>query len=582
MTYYLALFDGKPQPLLCKECYLRRQVENPDLVERILNVYNRHICAIYELYSSESDSEFIVDTDYQTVLDKINDIKPYCKDVHCILKDMILCRVTDATKMEIFGISKISEYISEKLLPCDQLSNISFAEIILPDMEISHHHYYGSLHVTNNYEIVQTWKFNRDFVKHLMSQNLDIISASTVLFNIAIQNRDFEMLDELIASGADININIRTSGCHRNCAIAAAETGHDVLKCVLNYGCRHVVDALVVCIRKSDREMAQIIFPFCEMEAVSLNDKICLISVLIQRRDTIEFFEDFRKAGLVITDEIINKLQPTIKNMMKRDVVEYLLSIGISVACFRNIYTSSCISSKLEILKLLEKNGFFEHYKPAEFLVYATGKKDIMEHLLNLDVDTISDHKAIRKAFINSCPKGADHAEILEPYLNTLDQELLKDAMIHLIYCGLNTQQRINGFNYLLAKGAVLSNHLVFLAAMYDAIFFECIIDLELEFDVNFNLRYEELVSIYNPSISFFLNMTRIHKYISLIEIVIFKGNYERLFIKLVQRGAKVDSQRLTTIFSEYLNPEYEHREHLKPCAKFLIENGYLDMIIQD
>lgn len=589
MKYYLILFSGKPMPLNCVECYVKTHVENPDSGREILGLYHEQGYIIHEFYTNPN-SKLKSRSDYRATLDRINDIGNCCPNIDEILEALSIHDITDPEKIHVLNFKNILGDVLQRAFSDEPFNDkISFAEINIDNPEIVHYQQNSSAHIYDKgYEIIQIWNFDRsfiDFIKHLVDQGVNIIPYSLRLMKIAIYNSHIEMINELVALGVNINCGDSRSYGLRNCAVEAVKIGGDVLRHVLDLGCKYVIDALLMCIQMSNRESAQIVLSYCDIDTISPENKATLASNLIFYCTTIELFEDFQKAGLIITNEIMSKITKDECMSVRYHIIEYLLSIGIDIVHFHYAYTSACITGNLRLLELLEKAGIFEHFKPVDFLISAMYSSPlVVQRLLDFGIDAESNQDILCQVFVEMCANHSDRILILEPYIELQDHSLLNDALMHLVSTNRNHSyyKTIEGFNYLLQKGAIPSNLFIMLAAANDMLLFEHILDLELEFDVDLSLKEEDLPRVDNLISIILSRMIKAYQKLSLIEIVIFSKRFEKAFIELIKRGVKLDTNRLILMFNNALNDSQGAYPNAKSRVEYLVKNKYLDVEISN
>lgn len=587
MTYYLALFDNEALKLNCERCLIETMVEDEDCALKVYNFYNNYYhgygidsCDLSVNFNTMKDYSLktpnLYNDSYPKALDEILSI---CPQIEKVLEALSRDKKTkNATVYEISDIELIANYIYNSY-ECtrNNSNNLTFAQIE-PRTKVSTH--YDFFHTAGDYRTVHIWNFDTDFIEHLISEGLSI-SDGAIIMQIAIQSENLKMIDRLIAFGVDINFKIHAY-CGGSYAELAAETSQEVLKHVLDHKCHHVIDALLICIRKSNREMMQIVFPYCEMEDLTMDDKRHLVLTLIES-NSVDFFEDFRKAGFIVTNEIIGTMMYDCGNITTK-IVEYLLSNGINIKYFRDAYFFACMRSNLQMLDLLEKSGIFGNYRPISFLTAANNNPEIIERLLGYGIDTELDRAEIDDAYVEMCSYNSDYAKFLEPYVDLSNNELLERCMLRITSPFITSEKFVKAFKYFVEKGATLSQNFILFLGINQPSSLECALKSELEFEVDI---YFEKNMIEKEEMQIFFSSTQCTKIAemfgnaSLLEIVVSSSadyDFEYVFTELIKRGAKLDSQRLTKIMDHDSYIYFYHNDpHSDPRVKYLIQHHYLN-----
>ena len=592
MTYYLAQHKANHLPFNCSLCKLEIDLDH-DTAQIVHRIF-------------VDDDESI---DEDKILSSLTEKYP---NIQKIVQRNPTIRPDIDTKYAACDVASISKYVSKltiSLLDDDDTydrSALTMSEIRPNTIFHKDSYNEGIIHISNDFEVVNTWSLNTEFVKYLLENGLTIQEHGNRLMSLAIKIHDLEMIDYLIDVGVDINYETKTGRytleygekgfyaasdraelyySHNFVELAAEESEFKVLKHILNRGCRHITSAIESCI---EQETLSEIMPYFKIDEMTFAQKCEVMSTLIFAGD-LKALKMFEKAGFIITNEIADSInsdddgQSLSTDYIEKQILKHLISRGISAKYYCGTYEQSVCDGEMSIMQLIEKAGIFEHYRPARFLLSTVQtSSQIMRHILDLGIDPEHDKTEIRDTFKESL-RNYESMKMLEPYVKNLDSELASETLD--IYAERVMSGRKNpknpknlekGIDLLVGYGAKPTAYTLCVAAESNLQFLELILSRFPEIDVDMNVATEFMKFREIPS--------EMNAKCSLIEAVIMFSprDFESVLNLMLQKQPDLNSDRLILLFQImakiYTGVRYGQRfqQNLLSKAQFLADNQYL------
>ena len=455
----------------------------------------------------------------------------------------------------------------------------------------------GTQHISCDFDVVRSWAFNTEFIKHLLQDGLTIEKDGHYLMCLAIKIRDMKMVDYLIDVGVDINYQIERENtaafnesgfyyttrlpeiyaAHNYADLAIESDDFEVLRHILDRGCCYATSTIEACIYN---DSIRKLMPYIKVNEMSLSSKCETLSILILSGD-VDALKMFEKAGLVITNEMADGCGNLAINYIDSSMVKYLISLGISAKHFRVAYRQAIVDEDSETIEQIEKAGIFEYYKPAEFLAAAVlTTVETVRHILDLGVDSEQDQIEIREAFSDSL-RNVKIMKILEAYVNDLDPELASQTLAKLANFTMREgeiEMCMEGIDRLISSGAKPQINILCMTALSNMSFLELMLRKFPEIDLKMDVAKE--IGIIRGKDS------EIDEKCSLLEVVVFLGphNFESVLNLMLERLPDLDADRLMTLFQKiaikFSGPKSIYGNYysqgLLKRARFLAEKEYL------
>ena len=283
MTYYLLQRDGENFPLHCKQCLLETLIEDSKDAQQIHEILNlRKNC---DKIPADLIKKY---PNMNEIIDRIFSYNWEVKDKYWA------CKITDIFKHFRFLMNNFIDSVDADVdLPDFTLKEIKPAKIFHEDDKMT-----KFAHISNEYEVVNTWTYNPEFIEYLLEQGITMAEHGHNFMALAIEMNNLEVIDYLINAGIDINYKSNNYdediGCDfSDYADLASMRNIRTLKHVLDRGCRYVESAVDAC---SNNGTISEIMPYFKFEEMSLDAKSKLACNLIFN-NSISILKQFEKLG---------------------------------------------------------------------------------------------------------------------------------------------------------------------------------------------------------------------------------------------------------------------------------------------
>lgn len=562
MSYFTILRNNKTISIMCHKCLIDELVDDENLASEIYDLWNYHNGAVREICEGHrADS-------YKPILDKISQIRKTYPDIMDLLRKLDL-RMYAKSRFIACDLDNFGSFIAYH---CDFSANrqeILFQEI-KPAQVFDHQSLFP--HLSLDYEILNQWSFSIEFIKYLMQSRFNFKKNARHFIKAAIIFQDSAIIDFILENGGDLNDNE-----YDYAMIAIHCDNNQMLKFILERGCRDFVQALAESIESDKGEMINAILAHCDFNVMTLRDKCVVVQALMFQHDTI-LLDKFWEAGLEITNEIMDGVNTCI---VYYPVLEYLLKRGICVSHFGMTFRFEAQhwsgSRNQKSLTLLEKEGLMNFYRSSYFIKAAAlgANVEIMRRLIE-GIDDVVDKETLESAFILACGNSYECMLLLESHIDLSNDELLDKAMISSMKSN-HSEHRVK-YNLIVERlrshGARLTNSFLILTAKEQPDFFMQLLNEVANLDINFKIATQDFMQMvtgynYKPACNWFEDFEEVY----LIEVMIFASeNAEFEMVKnLIEKGAQLDCERLKKLFrSNIIIRSLE-------MADGLVEIGYIE-----
>lgn len=574
MIYFIIrINDVEPYVQNCKQCVFETAFADPKYAEIVGCI--REIDRIRDSAKEYTDLLIAKHPSIQTIMSKINEASKRIETRH-------VARTLPETIRLIRDI-------------CHNNKNIIIQEI---ELDMSYHtdpNNENCFHVPREYQIKNTWTFGTEFLEYIFEESLIVIQdQGCELMAIAIKSQNLGMIDYLVNAGVDINYKLQPDSPddildgYDDYVELAAVHNFETVKYLLNKGCHYATSALN---SYDNPKILEEIIAYINLDEMSLEAKAAIVASCFFNLNALLALE---KAGVMITNEMMEIIicchDDRMDDVLEQYAIEHMISLGLNVKYFHWTYENALVEGNQKVIELFEKNGIFEHDKPASFLGYvATCNLKSLEHLLNQGVDPDEDQEEIRHVFIRSMC-DVRFLRLLEPYLKDPDESLFNAVLneTNALYCVAKYEYLVDGICFLIDHGATSYCKLFAILAMRYLEVLHAILERKPEIDIEIDVK--AIISAYSTVCHLVKDFL---PSFSLAETIIFvnkEENFEATLELILKRKVDLDASRLQLLFQKCLEMLTEHAHYyfvpsasiLIRKARFLAKHGYLESAFVD